>query len=144
MSSMARHAEPVAPLQSPLPNHLNLHRPWCERGPLELPIVGQEDWDHSSLRRPPVSPLLGFHRDLDQLCLVVAIHIAAFNNCHSLGTHETSWFWTARGKNGHVRLCPFFILSVSVCFYSLTDCTDLIDWVASHDMIWPLRRFRKG
>lgn len=42
-----------------------------------------------------------------ELRQVLVIHIATLDNGHRPG-YETYWFWTARGKNEHVRVLIFY------------------------------------
>jgi len=55
------------------------------------------------------------------LCLIETLHIAASKIPHNLWTYdETYWFWTACGKNKHVRVCPFLIKSSVLAVYFLS------------------------
>jgi len=60
------------------------------------------------------------------LCLVVGLHIASCNNCHSLGTNETDWFWTVRGKKYTCKSVNSSLKAVLIDHFTSTCITFII------------------
>lgn len=54
-------------------------------------------------------------------CVIVALHIATFNERYGLWAYQTQWFCTAGGKNEQKWVCPFRIESsiLAINFSSL-------------------------
>jgi len=73
-------------------------------------------------------------------CLVVALHITAFNNSHSLFSMSISLF-------GARRTQTVSLVSPCVCLFLLAQWLQWSDWLRSvtwRDMIGPLSQCRKG